>query len=260
MCHGGTTDPRPHDPAGPVRDGSEFRPWTAGRDQPGAKGLGNRNFRAPQVSAATGCPVRDFFKPPVRDFLNGGSPRQRHLGARVSCCRCSLPGLTGFTACRREGTDGGYHKLIVFEIGGEGGIRTLGTATNRTLTFQASPFDHSGTSPYSVPRVSHPSGREGLFRTSLYSTPLGPPNGVRKSFRTILSNPRYGYKPHTHFPGEPVRPLRHLSILFCVIRPWKAGAERNDSEIAIFESCIPIATWSPIRDLPRALRSRGGEE
>ena len=35
------------------------------------------------------------------------------------------------------------------KIGGEGGIRTLGTVQHRTLTFQASPFNHSGTSPYS---------------------------------------------------------------------------------------------------------------
>ena len=35
-------------------------------------------------------------------------------------------------------------------VGGEGGIRTLGTAINRTLTFQASPFDRSGTSPLYV--------------------------------------------------------------------------------------------------------------
>ena len=31
--------------------------------------------------------------------------------------------------------------------GGEGGIRTLGTAQHRTLTFQASTFNHSATSP-----------------------------------------------------------------------------------------------------------------
>ena len=31
---------------------------------------------------------------------------QPHPGARVRCCRCSLPGLTGFTTCRREGTGG----------------------------------------------------------------------------------------------------------------------------------------------------------
>ena len=31
-------------------------------------------------------------------------------------------------------------------IGGEGGIRTLGTVA-RALDFESSPFDHSGTSP-----------------------------------------------------------------------------------------------------------------
>ena len=31
-------------------------------------------------------------------------------------------------------------------FGGEGGIRTHGTV-NRTLDFESSPFDHSGTSP-----------------------------------------------------------------------------------------------------------------
>ena len=31
-------------------------------------------------------------------------------------------------------------------VGGEGGIRTHGTE-NRTLDFESSPFDHSGTSP-----------------------------------------------------------------------------------------------------------------
>lgn len=38
----------------------------------------------------------------------GGDPRQRHPGARVCRCRCSLPGLTGLTACRRGGTDAGH--------------------------------------------------------------------------------------------------------------------------------------------------------
>ncbi len=35
---------------------------------------------------------------------------------------------------------------LVF-TGGEGGIRTHGT-DNRTLDFESSPFDHSGTSPF----------------------------------------------------------------------------------------------------------------
>jgi hypothetical protein len=37
--------------------------------------------------------------------------------------------------------------------GGEGGIRTLGTAQHRTHAFQASPFNHSGTSPNSDIRM-----------------------------------------------------------------------------------------------------------
>ncbi|GMV67567.1 MAG: hypothetical protein AMXMBFR76_00060 [Pseudomonadota bacterium] len=39
----------------------------------------------------------------------GGSPGQPHSGARVHCCRCSLPDLTGFTMYRREGTNRGHH-------------------------------------------------------------------------------------------------------------------------------------------------------
>ena len=40
----------------------------------------------------------------------GGDPDPPHPGARSHCCRCSLPGLTGFTAFRREGTERGHHK------------------------------------------------------------------------------------------------------------------------------------------------------
>ena len=35
----------------------------------------------------------------------GGEPHQLHPGTRFHCCGCSLPGLTGFTAKRCEGTD-----------------------------------------------------------------------------------------------------------------------------------------------------------
>lgn len=35
----------------------------------------------------------------------GGNPHQPHPGTRIHCCGCSLPGLTGFTAKRCEGTD-----------------------------------------------------------------------------------------------------------------------------------------------------------
>jgi len=39
---------------------------------------------------------------PVQLIQKG--PRQPHLGAQHLRCRCSLPGLTGFTVRRRERT------------------------------------------------------------------------------------------------------------------------------------------------------------
>ncbi len=40
----------------------------------------------------------------------GGSPHQPNFGTRHRRCRCSLPGLTGFTVGRREGTDTDCHR------------------------------------------------------------------------------------------------------------------------------------------------------
>jgi len=54
---------------------------------------------------------------------SGGGERQPHPGARVHCCRCSLPGLTGFTVYRRGGTDaataitGGQDRLAPMPYG-----------------------------------------------------------------------------------------------------------------------------------------------
>jgi len=42
----------------------------------------------------------------------GGDLHQPHPGARISCYRCSLPGLAGFTTYRREGTNADHHKLV----------------------------------------------------------------------------------------------------------------------------------------------------
>ncbi len=39
----------------------------------------------------------------------GGNPCPPFPGARVCCCRCSLPGLTGFTAYRRGEAGRGHH-------------------------------------------------------------------------------------------------------------------------------------------------------
>jgi hypothetical protein len=50
-------------------------------------------------------------------------------------------------------------KAIYLLNGGERGIRTLG-AREDTLTFQASPFDHSGTSPHCY----HPLPGKGMRR------------------------------------------------------------------------------------------------
>jgi len=50
------------------------------------------------------------FKP--RGFDEGGGPNQPHPGTRVHCCGCSLPGLTGFTVFRCEGTDSGHHNAV----------------------------------------------------------------------------------------------------------------------------------------------------
>jgi len=40
----------------------------------------------------------------ILDHL-GGDPHQLHLGTRIHCYRCSLPGLAGFAVYRREGTN-----------------------------------------------------------------------------------------------------------------------------------------------------------
>ena len=72
----------------------------------------------------------------------GGDLPQPHPGARVHRYRCSLPGLTGFTAYRREGTKTSHHKLAERE-GFEPSIRF------RIHTFQACAFNRSATSPIS---------------------------------------------------------------------------------------------------------------
>ena len=43
----------------------------------------------------------------------GGVHHQPHPGTRIRCCRCSLPGLTGFTTSRCGGTDGVRHRTEV---------------------------------------------------------------------------------------------------------------------------------------------------
>ncbi len=62
-----------------------------------------------------GVPISGLWRSP-----KGGGPYQPHPGTRVNCCGCSLPGLTGFTIYRCEGTDTGHHyskKTIRFYSG-----------------------------------------------------------------------------------------------------------------------------------------------
>jgi hypothetical protein len=101
-------------------------------------------------------------------FCEGGSPRQRYSGTRISYYRCSLPGLAGFAAYRRGGTNGSRHSYRwvtagvdgsaaawraacssdrAHETGGERGIRTLDTGFSRIHTFQACSLNRSDTSP-----------------------------------------------------------------------------------------------------------------
>lgn len=40
----------------------------------------------------------------IKEICYGGEPYQPHPGTRCHRCGCSLPGLTGFTADRCEGT------------------------------------------------------------------------------------------------------------------------------------------------------------
>src|SRR5699024_1204892 len=133
-------------------------------------------------------------------------PCQPHLGARVARYRCFLPDLAEFADYRREGTN----RATIDLFGGEGRIRTLDTGISRILPFQACSLNHSDSSPHSA-QSQLPVG---IVRPVLGLTlrcRSGPACGGPNSFRTNLSNPRYGYKPYTHFPGVLLKPLGHLS-------------------------------------------------
>ena len=54
------------------------------------------------------------------EVLRGGGPRQPHPGTRCHRCGCSLPGLTGFTVSRCEGTGEVHHR----ESPAQAGART----------------------------------------------------------------------------------------------------------------------------------------
>ena len=47
---------------------------------------------------------------------SGGDPHQLHLGTRIHCYRCSLPGLAGFAVYRREGTNADHPNEETYKI------------------------------------------------------------------------------------------------------------------------------------------------
>ncbi|CRI66093.1 hypothetical protein THIOKS12630014 [Thiocapsa sp. KS1] len=69
-------------------------------------------IRCPGLPLATASSVRLWIarpRPPV--VIGGGGRRQPHPGTRFNRCGCSLPGLTGFTVSRCEGTGASHHDI-----------------------------------------------------------------------------------------------------------------------------------------------------
>ena len=91
----------------------------------------------------------------------------RNFGARPDRYRCSLPGLAGFTAGRREGANAGHHMTKLAERVGFEPTNTLSDITgipvqrlrplghlsriNNLLTF-LEPIEHDGSPHYQSPR------------------------------------------------------------------------------------------------------------
>ena len=68
-----------------------------------------KNIRA---SCLWGSWVKQYrhYKCASNDAIRGWQPAPAAPRTRFHCCRCSLPGLTGFTISRCEGTRTGRHK------------------------------------------------------------------------------------------------------------------------------------------------------
>ena len=74
--------------------------------------------------------------------------------------------------------------------------------------------------------IGCPADRQTLSRfaqrvLTLLTTQIKKPRSRRGFFiwrRERDSNPRYGYKPYTRFPGEPIQPLWHLSINLVLLK------------------------------------------
>ena len=150
------------------------------------------------------CNRPDFLERRTRHehrIDEGGGPRRRLFGTRPHRYRCSLPGLAGFAANRREETSASHHKLAKFlsvshsnqqrrctipashqseqppqknfcadclidlSFGGEGEIRTH-EGREAPPVFKTGAFNHSATPPV---RESYPHQK---LRQNGRATPL----------------------------------------------------------------------------------------
>ena len=146
--------------------------------------------------------------------------------------------------------------LGIRDPGGEGGIRTHGTVT-RTLDFESSPFDHSGTSPRQTLRAPPPASCRsrgellqrltGSLSQSGGSNPRSGPRVYRLT--SVPSMPRRTpARPCCH-PGE----MPGSGSISCW--PLPMTCRRSRSSIACFSYCFPCVgadraafLWQQFRD------------
>jgi len=73
-----------------------------------------------------------------------GGPRQPDPGTQPGCYRCSLPGLTGFTAGCRGGTDADHRYFISLSLGRAISPAMMAGAPNMQEQFSATGDDQGG--------------------------------------------------------------------------------------------------------------------
>ena len=79
-----------------------------------------------------------------------------------------------------------------------------------------------------IGRTLRPAAARGLIHRPLAECTKPARGGLCTFWRRGRdSNPRYGSTPYTHFPGEPVQPLRHLSRNLIVASGRPAAARRS---------------------------------
>ena len=141
---------------------------------------------------------------PIRGLRNGGGPYQPHPGAQRHRCRCSLPGLTGFTVGRRGGTGTNHHCLmrpVFYSCFPLGPSTHLGMVRPHTHCKARSPFAE----PHQPTRGRHPlKERVGLLLGAARQRCLAPL--ARDSARTkpgrgsnTCRNSPYGFRAHPLF-------------------------------------------------------------